>query len=114
MAPVVYLNPRCSKCRRVREILEERGVEYELVEYLETPPDRRSLEGIARRLEAGGVRAMVRSKEPLYAELGLENATDEELLDTLARHPRLLERPIVVSGERAVVARPPERVLELL
>jgi arsenate reductase len=109
-----YFNPGCSKCRTVSGILAERGVEAEVVEYLDAPPDRLALERILQLLGTDDPRAILRPNEPVAAELGLEEADRDALLDAIAAHPELLERPIVVVGDRAVVARPPERVLEIL
>jgi arsenate reductase len=111
----VFYNAACSKCRRVREILDERGDSYELVEYLKAPPDREALESIVARLDAAPG-ALVR-RDGRFAELGLREAdcaTAGKVVTLLLEHPELLERPVVVRGDRAVVARPPERVLELL
>ena len=109
----VWLNPRCSKCRGAEELLAERGVAAHKVYYLDTPPSR---EAIARVVDllGGDPRALVRTGEPAYRELGLATAGSAELLDALAGHPQLIERPVVIRGDRAVVARPPERLLELL
>jgi arsenate reductase len=111
----LYHNPRCSKSRAARELLEARGVELDIVEYLVTPPDAATLRGLVRRIGVGA-RDLLRTGEPEYRELGLDNQalTDDALLAAIAAHPRLLERPIAVRGERAVIGRPPERVLELL
>ena len=106
----VWLNPRCSKCRGAEELLADRGVDARKVYYLDTPPSRAELARVAGLV--GDVRELVRTGEPEYT--GLENATRDELLDALARHPNLIERPVVIRGDRAVVARPPERLLELL
>jgi arsenate reductase (glutaredoxin) len=111
----VFYNAACSKCRRVREILDERSESYELVEYLKAPPDRQALEGVVARLGAAPA-ALVR-RDGRFAELGLREAdyaTAEKVVALLLEHPELLERPVVVRGNRAVVARPPARVLELL
>ena len=107
----VWLNPRCSKCRGAEELLAERGVDAQKVLYLETPPSRAELERVVDLL-GGDPRSLVRTGEPEYA--GLEDADRDRLLDALAAHPRLIERPVVIRGDRAVVARPPERLLELL
>jgi arsenate reductase len=109
-----YFNPACSKCRTVSGILAERGVEAEVVEYLVAPPDRVELERLLRLLGTDDPAAILRRGEPAFSELGLEAAGRDEVLDAIAAHPELLQRPIVVVGDRAVVARPPERVLELL
>lgn len=107
-------NPRCSKSRAAKQLLDARGVVYEERRYLEAPLSRDELAELARRL-GRPVRDVTRTKEPAFAALGLpENASNDALLDALARHPELLERPVLVRGERAVVGRPPEAILELL
>jgi arsenate reductase (glutaredoxin) len=110
----VWTNPRCSKSRSAEALLAERGVQVERVLYLDTPPDRAELEQVLRLLGTDDPRVLVRTGEPDYAELGLAGADRDRLLDALAAHPRLIERPVVIAGGRAVVARPPERLLELL
>jgi arsenate reductase (glutaredoxin) len=111
----LYHNPRCSKSRAALELLRSRGRDPEIIRYLETPPERGTLAWLAARIQ-GGARAMLRPGEAEYAELGLGDRalTEDALVDAMARHPRLIERPIYVEGERAVIGRPPERVLELL
>lgn len=110
----IYHNPRCSKSRATLALLEERGVEIDVVEYLKTPPDRKELETLARKL-GGDVSAMVRRDEPEYrAALGDETPSADQLLDLLAEQPKLLQRPIVVVGNEARIGRPPERVLEIV
>jgi arsenate reductase (glutaredoxin) len=111
---VLYFNPSCSKCRSALALLDARGIEAEVVRYLETAPTRADLEGLMDLLGIEDPRAMMRTGEPAYAHLQLEEATADELLDAMAAHPILLERPIFVSGDKAVIGRPPERVLELL
>lgn len=101
---VVYVNPACSKSRAVRELLEGDGIVAEYRDYLALAPTRFELEALVRRLGT----LPIRTGEALYAELGLERASAEERLDAMVAHPALLERPIVVRGDRAVVARPPE------
>lgn len=110
----MFFNPSCSKCRQARDLLAERGVEAKYVRYLDEAPSRDELERVLRLLGFDDPRKMMRTGEPLYAELGLEGADRDALLDAMAAHPVLVERPIVVRGDRAVVARPPERLLELL
>lgn len=109
----LYHNPRCSKSRDALALLEARGVDCQIIEYLKTPP---AVPDLRILLDALGVdaRALVRSKEALFGELGLARADDDTLLTAIARHPVLLERPIVVCGGRAVIARPAEKLLELL
>ena len=110
----VYFNPRCSKCRTVQGLLAERGVEADYLRYLERAPSREDLEEVMRLLGVDDPRRMMRTGEPVYAELGLDDAGPDQLLDAMVAHPILIERPIVIRGDRAVVARPPERALELL
>jgi arsenate reductase len=111
---VLLHNPRCSKCREARALLEERGVAFRERRYLEEPLSRNELDDLARRL-GRPVREWVRSKEPPFKEAGLDASSDDgTILDAIARHPVLLERPVLIRGERAIVGRPPEKVLELL
>lgn len=105
----IYHNPRCSKSRAAFQLLEERGVEIETVRYLDQPLER---EEIGRLFGLLGL-TMVRTQEPLYAELQLEKVTSEQLVTALMEHPTLIERPIVLVGERAVLARPAKLALEL-
>ncbi|MGD9603006.1 MAG: arsenate reductase (glutaredoxin) [Gammaproteobacteria bacterium] len=112
MQTIIYHNPRCSKSREALALLEARGIPHRVVEYLKTPPDRATLTAIARVLD-GGIQAMVRTKDPLFAELGLADATDARLLDALVEQPALLERPLVVHDGRAALGRPPANVLAL-
>ncbi len=110
----IYHNPRCSKSRSACAILAEKGVEAEVIEYLKTPPDRATLSALLAEL---GLRAgeLVRKGEAIVkTEYAGRKMSDEDWLEAMLAHPILIERPIVVVGERAVVARPPERVLELL
>jgi len=111
----VYFNPNCSKCRASKELLEEHGVDASYVRYLDDAPSREQLEQVMALLAIDDPRAMMRTGEPRYKELGLTAVTSkDELLDALAANPILIERPIVIKGDRAVIARPPERLLELL
>ena len=110
----IYHNPRCSKSRNTLALLQDNGVDPQVVLYLETPPDRAALQ---RLLEQLGLRAseLVRRGEDEYKSSGLSlESSDEDVLDAMAAHPRLIERPIVVRGDRAVLGRPPENVLDLL
>ena len=111
----IYHNPRCQKSREALKLLRERGVEPRVVEYLKTPPDAATLDALLQRLGLEP-RALMRRKEKEYKALGLDDPDLDRarLVAALVEHPRLLERPIVDSGERAVLGRPPERVLELL
>jgi arsenate reductase len=109
----IWFNPSCSKCRETMEILRDRGVETDVVEYLQTPPTAAEIRDVLAKLGLSA-RALVRSREPRYAELDLEDATDDELIDAMAANPILIERPVVITGGRAVIGRPPERVIDLL
>ncbi|MDP9393099.1 MAG: arsenate reductase (glutaredoxin) [Actinomycetota bacterium] len=110
----VWYNPRCSKCRGADALLAEHGVSAEKLRYLDDPPSRAEIERVLALLGLEDPRGMMRTGEPVYRELGLADATRDELLDAMTTHPVLIERPIVVRADRAVVARPPERLLELL
>lgn len=111
---VLYHNPRCSKSRAALALLEERGNPLRIVEYLAKPPGRDELAQLRERLADDPV-SWIRSKESVFEEAGLsESSSEDELLAAVEAHPILLERPIAVRGERAVIGRPPERVLELL
>jgi arsenate reductase len=106
-------NPRCSKSRATLALLEERGIEFDVRLYLDEPLTRPELEELGRRLDRP-VAEWVRPGEACYAEVGLSaESTEETLLDAIARHPKLLQRPVVVRGDRAEIGRPPERVLDL-
>ncbi len=110
----LYFNPRCSKCRQALALLQQRGVDVPIVEYQEQPPDAAELAELQRLL---GVPAadMLRRGEALNTGLNPpDDAPDRELLELIAAHPVLLQRPILVYRGRAVIARPPERLLELL
>ncbi|MBK8018652.1 MAG: arsenate reductase (glutaredoxin) [Betaproteobacteria bacterium] len=113
-AITLYHNPRCSKSRSALALLEERGLSPRIVEYLRTPPDRSEIAALVRKL---GIPAeqLVRTGEAVFKEsYAGRTLTDAQWIDAMAEHPILIERPIAVAGERAVVGRPPERVLELL
>ena len=110
----VWANDRCSKSRGAEAILQERGVEYLRIPYLEQAPTRNELVRVLGLLGTDDPRVLIRDGEPEYLELGLAAAGRKELLSALASHPSLLQRPVVIRGDRAVVARPAEKVLELL
>ena len=110
----IYHNPRCSKSRATLALLEERGIDLDVVEYLEHPPPRRTLAALLKKL---GLKArdVIRSAEPEFKDSGLTlDASDDDLLDLMVAIPKLIERPIVEIGDRARIGRPPERVLEIL
>lgn len=112
---VIYHNPRCSKSRQTLALLQERGIEPEQVLYLETPPAPTELRRLLKRLNMSA-RSLLRKGEAEFRELNLsDNAlSDNQLIDAMSAHPRLIERPIVVVGDKAVIGRPPEKVLELI
>ena len=115
MATTIYHNPRCSKSRQTLDLLHERNVEPEVVEYLKTPP---SKEELARILAMLGLepRELMRIKEPEYKELGLadESLSRDALIEAMVNHPKLIERPIVIKDGKAALGRPPEKVLEII
>ena len=110
----LYVNYGCSKCRSALAILDERAVDAAHVRYLEEPPTIADLQRLMTMLSIDDPRQMMRTGETVYADLGLETATPDQLLEAITSHPILLERPIFVVGDKAVIARPPERLLELL
>ncbi|GAB3240144.1 arsenate reductase (glutaredoxin) [Mycolicibacterium hippocampi] len=109
----IYHNPKCSTSRKTLELLRDNGVEPEVVLYLKTPPSRAE---IAKLIADAGidVRSAVRKRESLYAELGLASASEDELLDAMAQHPVLIERPFVVTSKGTRLARPLDNVREIL
>lgn len=111
----IYHNPRCSKSRQALTLLEEAGIKPHVVRYLDTPPGEAELDRLLHQLGMAPD-ALMRTGEDRYEELGLEGKklSRAEGLKLLAENPILIERPIVVVGDRAVVARPPERVHELI
>lgn len=110
----IYHNPRCSKSRNTLALLEENGVTPAVVLYLETPPDEAEIEGLLDRLGIGAAQ-LVRKGEDDYKAAGLgKDSSDAQIVAAMARYPKLIERPIVVRGRRAVLGRPPENVLDLL
>lgn len=111
----LYHNPRCSKSRAALQLLEEHGLTPSIVRYLETPPDIGQLQTLLRQLGIAP-RQLLRSGEDAYQQLGLANPalTDAQLIEAMSQHPKLIERPILVAGDKAVIGRPPEKVLEVL
>ncbi|KAA1250868.1 arsenate reductase (glutaredoxin) [Mycobacterium simiae] len=110
---VIYHNPKCSTSRKTLELLRDNGIEPTIVQYLKTPPSRDEL--VRMIADAGiDVRTAVRKREALYAELNLADATDDALLDAMAAHPILIERPFVITSKGTRLARPVEAVREIL
>jgi arsenate reductase len=110
---VIYHNPKCSTSRKTLDLLRANGIEPTVVQYLKSPPTRDELVKLTR--DAGiAVRTAVRKRESLYAELNLADATDDQLLDAMAKHPILIERPFVVTPKGTRLARPLDAVREIL
>lgn len=110
----IYHNPRCSKSREALALLEQQGDELEVIHYIDTPPDSATLSELLKQLGCSA-REMIRTSEDVYKELNLANPdlSEADLVQAMADYPRLIQRPIVVRDCQAVIARPPERVLEL-
>lgn len=111
---IIWHNPKCSKSREALKLLEEKGDSFEVFKYLDTPPSRGEITALLKKL---GVSAgeLMRTKEDLYKELGLANVSDEEkLIDALVEHPKLIERPILIEENRAIIGRPVEKVMAFL
>lgn len=115
MNVTIYHNPRCSKSRATLKLLEERGVRPRIVEYLKQPPGEDEIAALLRKLGISP-RQLMRKGEAVYRELGLsdQSLSDAELIRAMAAHPILIERPVVVAGDRVALGRPPEAVLEIL
>ena len=110
----IWHNPRCSKSRNAVALLEERGVDAEVVKYLDTPPSREEIVEVLKMLGISA-RELMRTKEEIYKELGLKDVTDEEaLIDAMVANPRLIERPIVIKDGKAAIGRPIENIIELI
>jgi len=113
MAVVIYHNPRCGKSRQTLALLEARGVKPRIVEYLKAPPDQAELKRLLRLLGLTP-RQLLRKKEAAEAGLNKPWLSDDDIIAGMVKHPLVIERPIVVNGERAVLGRPPEAVLKIL
>ena len=116
MAVTIYHNPRCSKSRQTLQLLRDRGIEPEIVEYLKTPPSADELGGSVLAKLGIEPRALMRTKEAAYREAGMadEGLSRRALIDLMVANPIVIERPIVVNGARAALGRPPESVLSIL
>src|ERR1700761_3781112 len=110
---VIYHNPKCSTSRKTLDLLRDKGFDPIIVQYLKTPPSR---DGLVKMIRDAGieVRTAVRKREALYSELNLADATDDELLDAMAEHPILIERPFVITPKGTRLARPVDTVREIL
>ena len=111
----IFHNPRCSKSRAALQIVKKLGIEPIIIEYLKNPPTREKIKEILDKLGVNP-RDIMRTKEPVYLEKELNNQdlANEELIDAIAESPILLERPIILVGEKAAIGRPPELILEIL
>jgi len=111
----IYHNPRCSKSRQTLELIKNQDIEPEVVLYLETPLDAQAIAGLLKKLGISA-RQLLRKGEQAYKEQNLADSslTEKQLIDAMVNFPKLIERPIVVVGDRAVIGRPPEQVLEIL
>lgn len=111
----IYHNPRCSKSRQTLALLEENGIKPDIVLYLDTPPDRETLKGLLEKLGLAP-RELLRKGEQDYKDRGLADTSlsDDAIIDAMIEAPKLIERPIVVQGKKAVLGRPPENVLALI
>ncbi|EKK3981246.1 arsenate reductase (glutaredoxin) [Cronobacter sakazakii] len=112
----IYHNPRCSKSRETLSLLTERGIEPNVVLYLETPPDAATIKTLLNQLGFSQARELMRTKEDLYKTLNLADPSlsEEVLIQAMVDNPKLIERPIVISHGKARLGRPPEQVLEIL
>ena len=115
MPVTIYHNPRCSKSRQTLALLEERGIQPKVIEYLVTPPTEAELKHLLKLLGIAP-RDLLRTKEDEYKKAKLDRAdvSDAEIVRAMVKYPRLIEWPIVVSGNKAALGRPPENVLEIL
>lgn len=111
----VYEKPTCTKCRQVDKILRESGADYEKIDYYVAPIPEEKLRELLQKMNMSA-RELLRTSDPIYAELKLEKSglSDDELIRLMAKHPDLIQRPIVEKGARAVLGRPPENIRELL
>jgi arsenate reductase len=111
----IYHNPRCSKSRQTLDILQSANVELNIVLYLETPIDKPTLSSLLAKLNMAP-KEIIRRSESEFKDnhLGEKDVTEAQLIDAMIKYPKLIERPIVVSGERAVIGRPPEKVREIM
>ena len=110
----IWHNPRCSKSRQAMEILSENGVEAEIVKYLETELDEAMIKSLLLKLDIDAIDLM-RTKEDIFKELKLDKIGDEGvLIRAMVRFPKLIERPIIIMGDKAVIGRPPEKIIEFI
>ncbi len=112
---IIFHNPRCSKSRQTLALLEDNGITPTIVKYLDDTPDTATLESLIRKLGLGSAHDLVRHKEADYKTAGLSaQSSDADVIAAMIQYPKLIERPIVVKGDQAVLGRPPENALQLL
>lgn len=110
----IWHNPRCSKSREALKLLEEKGVKAEVFKYLDEKITKEDIKNLLKMIDATP-REIMRTKESIYKELGLKDIEDEEkLIEAMVEHPKLIERPIVIKEDKAIIGRPPVKVLELV
>ncbi len=111
----IYHNPRCSKSRQTLQLLTDKGIDPEIILYLDTPPDQATLASLLTKLDISA-RQLLRKGEAAYKDNHLKNPdlSDAQLIDFMAQYPKLIERPIVINGDRAALGRPPEAVLDII
>ncbi|MCW5773411.1 MAG: arsenate reductase (glutaredoxin) [Rhodospirillaceae bacterium] len=115
MPITIWHNPRCSTSRRVLQMIRDKGIEPHIVEYLKTPPTAQEIKAVLAKAKLDA-RGLLRKKEPAYQAMGLDDVklSDAAIVRAMTEQPILIERPVVLAGRSAVLARPPEKVLELL
>ena len=111
----IWHNPRCSKSRNAVALLEEEGIDSEVIKYLDVPPTSAEITGLLKMLGLSSARELMRTKEEIYKELKLQDENDEtKLITAMVENPRLIERPIVIKDGKAVIGRPIENIIELI
>ena len=111
---VIWHNPRCGKSRDALKLLNEKSIDADVVKYLDTPPSREEIVDVIKMLNIEP-RALMRTKESIYKELNLKEETDDEkLIDAMVENPKLIERPVVINGDKAAIGRPIENIIEIL
>ena len=111
---IIYHNPRCSKSRQTLDILKQNELDIEIIHYLKNPPSALEIKSIAKKLSLTPIE-FIRTKEPEFMELGLKDLknSNEKLYEIMSQNPKLIERPIVIKGEKGIIGRPPENVKKL-
>lgn len=115
MSAFIYHNPRCSKSRQTLQLLQDNQIAVEIIEYLKDIPDSATIKTLLAQLGMTSAQQLMRNKETIYKELNLKDPalSEDQLIDAMIANPKLIERPIVINGDKAKIGRPPEQVLEL-